>query len=429
MNQKTLIGLAVAALVAIVVAFAVNRSNRPQSEAGGEKETAYFVPALKDHVNDVDKVVITGAESRPVATLTRGASGWSIAEKNGFAADTGKLREFLLKLADAKLVEQKTSNKDKYATLGVEDVAGKDAKGVEIELGGLQKPVKVIIGNGNQHGGTFVRRAGEAESWLASGAIAVDKKSDSWLRKDLADVPASRIAWLTIKPADGKLISLEKKAEGDANFQLAELPKGREAGSDYALNGPASFLGGLRFDDVIPAKDAVPGNKALKASYATFDGLVVDITAWEKDGKDYAQLVASTDHNRAVHRIEAEQEKVANAYKTRTSTVNSAQPPADASTTADGTKPTGVAKDVVAPPEVADAAKDREDKLIALDKEAADLNARFKDWTFVLPPYKYAAINKAPDDFLKPLEDKNAAKKEGAAAKKAPPAKKPAKSG
>ena len=79
MNQKTLIGLAVAALVAIVIAVAVNHSNRPRSESSGEKETLYLLPALKDHVNDVDKFVITGAESKPVATLTRGANGWSIA--------------------------------------------------------------------------------------------------------------------------------------------------------------------------------------------------------------------------------------------------------------------------------------------------------------------------------------------------------------
>ena len=77
----------------------------------------------------------------------------------------------------------------------------------------------------------------------------------------------------------------------------------------------------------------------------------------------------------------------------------------------------------------ADSAKDRESKLAALKKEADDLNARFKDWTFVLPAYKYAAFNKAPDEFLKPLEDKNAAKKDGADAKKPALAKKPAKSG
>ena len=400
MNQKTLIGLAVAALFAIVIAIVVNHANRPQSEAGGEKETAYLVPALKDHVNDVDKVVITGAESKPVATLTRGANGWSIAEKNGFAADTGKLREFLLKLADAKLVEQKTSSKEKYAALGVEDVADKDAKSVEIELGGLQKPVKMIIGNANQHGGTFVRRAGEAESWLASGSFSVDKKTDSWLRKDLTDIAATRIASIDITRPDGKTVRLAKAAEGDANFKLADVPKGREAGSDYAINGPASTLGGLKFDDALPAKDAPPAEKPLKARFATFDGLIVDVTAWDKDGKDYAQFSASEDEKTASAHVDATLAKAKSDEATK---------PADAKAETS-------------------AAKERDAKLAALKKEADDLNARFKDWTFVLPAYKYAAINKAPDDFLKPLEDKNAAKKGGVDAKM-PAAKKPAKPG
>lgn len=399
MNQKTLIGLAVAALVAIVIAFAVDRSNRPRSENGGEAPAAYVVPALRDHVNDVDKIVITGADSKPVVTLTRGANGWSIAEKNGFPADTGKLRELLLKLADAQILEQKTSNKDKYASLGVEDVSAKDAKGVEVELGGLQKPVKLIIGNSNQHGGTFVRRDGEAESWLASGSLVVDKKTENWLRKDLADIAATRISSVDITRPDGKIVRLAKTAEGDANFKLADIPKGREAGSDYAINGPASTLGGLKFEDAVPAKDAPPAEKPLKARFATFDGLIVDVTAWEKDGKDYAQFAASEDETAAAAHIDAEQAKAKEA---------AAAKPADAKETP-----------------AADPAKDRDAKLAALRKDVDDLNARFKDWTFVLPPYKYAAINKAPDDFLKPLEDKKAAKKEGADAKKAPPAKKP----
>ena len=160
MNQKTLIGLAVAALLAIVIAIAVNHSKQPRSESAEVSEkSSYLVPALRDHVNDVSRIVMTGAENKPVATLDRGADGWSIAEKGGYAVDTGKMREFLLKLADAKLVEEKTANKDKYAALGVEDVAGKDAKGIEVELGGLAQPVKLNIGNTNAQGGTFKRRA------------------------------------------------------------------------------------------------------------------------------------------------------------------------------------------------------------------------------------------------------------------------------
>jgi len=433
MNQKTLIGLVVAALIAIVIAIAINHSNRPRSEGGGEEKTSYLVPSLRDHVNDVDKLVLTGADSKPIATLTRNANGWSIAEKGGFAADTGKLREFLLKLADSKLIEEKTANKDKYAALGVEDVANKDAKGVEVELGGLGQPLKVIVGTANARNGTFVRRGGEAQSWLASGNLNVDNKPENWVRKDLIDVPATRIASVSVTHADGKSVRVAKQAEGDANFNLADVPKGREPGSEFAVNGLASTLGGLRFDDVLPAKNAAtPDDKPLKARYATFDGLIVDVTAWEKDGKDYAQFVASTDPDQASRHIAAQQVKAkadsdaqGSAQQKNASSQSAAAPKAD-----DASKPADAGASAKSTPaksaDAGDPAKDREQELAALDKEASDLNARFNDWTYVLPAYKYANINKSQDDLLKPLDDKKDDKK-GTAQKKAPmpPAKKP----
>ena len=381
MNQKTLIGLAVAALIAIVAAIVISNASKPRSE-GGSEQAQYVVPELRDHVNDVNKLTVTVAEDKVIATISRGTDGWSIAEKGGYAADTGKLREFLLKLADAKLIEQKTGNKDKYAALGVDDVSGKDAKGVQVELGGLAQPVKLIIGTSNPRGGTFVRRAGDAQSWLASATLNVDKKSEDWLRKDLADVAATRVASVAITQADGKTVRVAKQAEGDANFKVADVPKGREPGSEFSANGLASTLGGLRFDDVILAKDAAPGDKPLKARYATFDGLVVDVVAWEKDGKNYAQFVASSDTGQASRSIATQQTETGAAK-------------ADAAAATEQPKPAAN-----------DPAKDREQKLAALDKEVADLNARFKDWTYVLPAHKYANMNKSLDDLLKPLDDK-----------------------
>ena len=429
MNQKTLIGLAVAALVAIVVAVVLNHSNRPRSETGGDEATRYLVPALRDHVNDVDKLVVTGAENKPIATIARGSAGWSIAEKGGYAADTGKLREFLLRLADAKLVEQKTANKDKYAALGVEDVDGKDAKGVEVELDGLAQPIKLIVGNTDAHGGTFVRRAGDAQSWLASGSLNVDKKAESWLRKDLVDIPVTRIASVEIRRADGKTVRVTKQAEGDASFKLQDVPKGREPSSEYTVNGLASTLGGLRFDDVMPATDAMPGDKALHAHYATFDGVAIDVTAWEKDGKDYAQFVAQLDDDRANQHVTAQQTKEKADYDAEVAAQTQKTPAADASKAADA-KSEAASAQPVKPASVADPAKDRERKIAEIGKEVSDLNGRFKDWTFVLPAYKYANINKSMDDLLKAPEEKKESKKDekkSAAPKKdAPAPKKPA---
>jgi hypothetical protein len=410
MNQKTLIGLVVAALAAIVAAIALNHSSRPRSET--IEASTWLVPALRDHVNDVNKLVVTGAESKVLATLERGANGWTLAQKGGYPADTGKLRAFLLKLADAKRLEQKTSNKDKYAVLGVEDVAAKDAKGVEVEVDGLAQPLKVIVGTADPRGGTYVRLAGEAESWLTSTSLTVEKGAAEWLQKDLSDIPATRIASIAITHADGSRATVSKNAESDANYTLADIPKGREPGSEYTINGLASVLAGLRFDDVLPAKDAVPGDKPLKARYATFDGLVVDVIAWEKDGKDHAQFVASLDEVQADKGIATAQAKAKADYEAATAAA------ADASKK----DAKGAGNDAPAKPlAISDPKKDHDDRLAGVAKQVADLNARFNGWTYVLPAYKYANINKSLSDLLKPLEEKKAD-----AAEKPKPAAKPA---
>ncbi len=408
MNSRTLIGLCVAALLALVAAIALNHVQKPVSDGGAT--SAYLAPTLRDHLNDISKIVVTGADNKTIATLVRGANGWGMVEKDGYPVDTGKLREFLLKLADAKLVEQKTENKDKYPTLGVEDVAGKDAKGVLVQIDGLAQPLQLIVGNTNPRGGgTFVRRAGEAQSWLASGTFSVEKNPVDWLKKDLVDIAADRIQMVTIDHPDGTHVRVAKNAPGDANFTLDPIPKGREPGAEYSINGLASTLAALRFDDVVPAKDAPPDDKALKARYAMFDGLVIDATVWEKDAKDYAKFAASLDTTQAEKDIAAAQAKAKADFES-------------ASIAKSGETKDAKATDApIKPLVVSDPVKDRENRLVGLNKEVADLNARFSGWTFVLPAYKYASINKTIEDLLKPPQASKQAQSAKATAGRKPP--------
>ena len=64
----------------------------------------------------------------------------------GYPADAAKVRKLLLALAEAKPVEEKTSNPANYAALGVEDVSSADATGVRVELEGTAQPVNLIVG-------------------------------------------------------------------------------------------------------------------------------------------------------------------------------------------------------------------------------------------------------------------------------------------
>jgi len=406
MNNKTLLGLAAAALVALLVAVLLNYSNKPLNET--TEQIRYLLPGLREHVNEVSQITLTGADNKPVATLKRGDVGWAVAEKSGYPADLTKVREFLLKLADATLIEQKTSNKDRYAELGVEDVVDKDAKGVLVELAGLAQPVRLIVGNynGGGGGGTFVRLPTEKQSWLAKGNIAVEKSAPNWLRHELTDVQAARFREVVLTAPDGKILKAAKAAPGDVNYKLADVPKGRGPSSDFAANGLVSTLAGLRFDDVLPARDAEPGDKVYKAHYVAYDGLVVDVQAWEKDGKDYARFTATLDAAAAESQIKTDQAVAKTQFEAKQFDAKQARPDANDKATAD-TKLDAAksAPDLTPPLAISDPAKDHADRLALIIREIADLNKLFDGWSFVLPVYKFANINKSMDEMLKPLDD------------------------
>lgn len=413
-NPKSVLSLGVIAALAIAVATAIQVGRKPASE--GAQVAQPLLPELREHINDVSAVTLTGGGDKPIATLEKGAAGWSVKEKGGYRADAGKLREFLLKLADASLLEPKTQSDKRYAELGVEDVKAADAKGVLVGLAGLAKPTQVILGHYNaRSAGTFVRRAGEAQSWLAKGNLSADANVANWLDKALADIPATRLREVVLTAPDGKVVRAYKDQEGDANFKVADVPKGRELSSEYAANGLGTALAGLRFDDVFRARDAAPpaDGKVNRAHFAAFDGLVVDATAWKKDEKVYARFAVSLDEKAAQARLVADQakaradweteEKARAAKEAQTSQTSAGKDAAKK----EGAAPAGDAKPAtmpVAPLAVSDPAKDTQQRLEELNREVSELQQRFEGWTYVLPNYRFESLAKRMDELLKPLD-------------------------
>jgi hypothetical protein len=390
--------IAVAALVAMLLAVWAGSLREPAETLGtGEP----LVPGLADGINEVRVLKITGASSLVIATLNRSENGWTIAEKNGHPADVAKIREYLLKLADAKVVEAKTADPNNYAKLGVEEISAVDAKGALVEITGLAAPVRLVVGNANARGGegTYVRRADEVQSLLASGSFAADKVAANWLVRDIADIPSSRVREVAIE-SQGKTLRVAKDTAAEANYRVLDIPRGREAASEFVANGLAAVLSGLRFDDVLPLAGAEPGEaRTWKVRYAMFDGLVVESTAWEIDGKDYARFAARVDDEVAARHVESEQDAEAARFEQSKAEVEAANKAALES---------NPKADQVALPEaplvVTDRAKDREQRLAALRKEADDFNARVKDWTYVIPAFKFANMNKTLEDMLKPAD-------------------------
>lgn len=407
MMQKRLLSLLL--ITVAVLGIGLILTQRQQPVVQNEAQTGPLVPGLAEALNDVNLIRITRAGDELVAELKRGDSGWTVANRHDYPADMGKVREYLIKLSEAKVREAKTSKPENYARLGVEDLATEGAKGLGVEIGGLKAPVKLIVGisAGGGSPGTFIRRQGEAESYLVSGDVIPEREGPNWLAREILSLPSSEVRAVTVTAPDKAQLKIEKPDPAQPNYSVLGIPKGRELTSESIGNLTAAVLDGLTLEDLQPAADAAADAGATwSASYAGYDGQVVDLKLWEKDGKHWASFVARIDEAALDAWIAAEKAKADAARETAQAqaaakAADDAKPAADAAT-APAEPVVAAADNAAAIPEPFDAEKARADKLAELEKRVAELNARTSPWVYAIPNWKAANIRKKMDDLLKP---------------------------
>jgi Domain of unknown function (DUF4340) len=367
-NGRSLLVVAVIAALCVVLAFFATRPDDSVSDAG-----ALLVPELAESLNSVQSVRIIGAGNQPVATLERGADGWSVAEKGGYAADVVKLRQALIALSEARIVEEKTSNPDYYDRLGVQPIDAEGATGVAIAItaGDTTLP-QLILGDPVNNAGRYVRRADEATSFLIDRNPDVPNATAQWLTTEIVDVPSADVASVTISHADGESVRISKSSADEANFSVADIPDGRELLYPGVANVIANALRELKLDDVAAnSADAVTPD--VTSEFVTFDGLVVTLTGRAIDGDNWITIAASY-------------------------AADSAPPPADEQP-ADETTPADA-------PGSATAEADEGAAQPAADPSArADaINARVAGWRYRIPAHLYDQATRRMSDLLKAPE-------------------------
>ena len=155
-------------------------------------------------------------------------------------------------------------------------IDSEDAGGVLVEFEGVDVP-PVIIGNTEPaREAVYARRADEQTSWLVSGEIDIADDTLQWLGRNVIDISASQIAEVEITHPDGEVVLISKAAFGQPNFDVANIPDGRELKRASIANSIASVIEGLEIDDVVPADES--GYSELtttRATYRAFDGYVI----------------------------------------------------------------------------------------------------------------------------------------------------------
>lgn len=299
MNRRSLTWL-VGVLVVLALLTGVALRNQRDTQSAPQGAEGLFAPGLKRQLNDISRIVITGPGNAAIATLERGADRWTVAGRDNYPADVGRIRKNLLALAEARIIEQKTANPEFYDRLGVQDISSPSAGGVQLAISGGKEPIDLIVGL-TQPGTselTYVRRAGEPGSWLVAAQFDIAKTGGEWLDRTLTDIPAGRIETVTIdhpgvetlrisrapepaQPAAADPAAADPAAEGIVEFRVEGIPAGREPSYPGVANGVASVLADLPLEDV-QSREAlgVQTGKPIVARFVTTDGLTVEASSW-----------------------------------------------------------------------------------------------------------------------------------------------------
>ena len=292
MSRRAL-GILLGVLAALALVIGLGSLANREPAAGTDR----FLPELAPELANLTGVQVTGPGDTVIARVTREGDRWVVQEAGGYPADVAKLRQNLQALAEARRLEEKTSSPGLYDRLGVADPGQAGSRAIRLEFQGPNPVPAVIVGDTGVNGAdaAYLRRAGEATSWLVSGRYSFGKLVGDWLDRALVDLPADRVRGVTITQPDGAVLRLTKADASTPDFTVADIPKGRTLSFEGVANGVGGALSGLTLDGV--AKREVLGAtppKPVVARFEAFDGLVVEASAWRlADGTRFTFLASA----------------------------------------------------------------------------------------------------------------------------------------
>src|SRR5436305_9798914 len=294
MRQRSFLVLLAATVIvaaaAIVVLAAGDRTASPAPS--GERA----LPGLAAKLGDLAWVGLSRGPTKIDFAAVNGS--WAVVEKGNYPAAQGKMRQLLLGLADLTLVEPKTERPELFVRLDLDDPANGKATDLKLNDRIGQTVAELIVGKrradrlGTGNDAAYVRKPGIERAWLARGSLEVGGEIIDWLDRRILDIPAARIASVTLTASDGATLTLSR-AQPAERFAVADpLPDTKF--KPAALAEPAGALAALDLADVKPAADQpMPDSGVATASFATFDGLKLDLRLVSRENGDWIAIAAS----------------------------------------------------------------------------------------------------------------------------------------
>lgn len=290
MNTKSLV-----VLVVLLVAGAMSYfySNIERQINSADSIGSAILPGLFEALNDVDSFSVIGAGDKVIATMQRQQDQWVLAERNNYPADLSKIRNVVLALAEAKIIEEKTSNQSLYAKLGVEDVTANEAAGVKVIVTYGEKKQQLVVGKpGPQINKTrYVRRADEKTSWLVDRKIDLNYEVPHWLQKDILSVEPAEMSAITLKLHDGETLEIFNHKHGEEDvFAVLNLTDPNAQVIEAEVHQITNALSSFQLLDVENRASFEGGEPTYTIKFELKTGVNLELIAYEVE-KDHFMAI------------------------------------------------------------------------------------------------------------------------------------------
>jgi hypothetical protein len=430
-NKSLIIVAGVAAIAAAAASVMVTSRTSREAVKPVSKDAGPLYPGLRDNVNNVAKIKVKrGTVDSALTKMPGDKPVWVVESRGNYPAEFDPVRRLIGGLAEAMIVETKTSKPEYYERLGLGDYGKAGAAGTHVELADAEgKPLAaLIIGNlsregagVNEPGGSkpsyFIKKDGEPQCYLVKGELAVQAEPMSWVHKSIAEVDAAKVRSVTVtQPVPGstvegagpvrpaEVVTVSRASQAEQKFTLENMPLGRGLKDENKLMNLSQAVSNLVMDDVMPASGMDFSSPDATVEAHLFHGEIITAKMIMKDNKKWWAFEASYEEPADTGVPATTTPATPEAPKAETP-ADAANPDAPKSDSPDQAKETAAkAEAAKAEAAKAEAEKAKADEKAAAIKRVAEINEKCGPWAYVLPDYKVTGILVKLDDLLKPAE-------------------------
>jgi hypothetical protein len=138
---------------------------------------------------------------------------------------------------------------------------------------------------GGSKSGTYVRKPGDQQTWLSNGDLDVSLNVRDWVQAGVLDVPAAKIAKLTVEIPGEEPLVIARDAADTAKHALLGLPEGKKLKDGAGIDAIVRAVANIELEDVRKAAAAPAASDVSLAKIEADGGLAITVRL-RKEGDD-----------------------------------------------------------------------------------------------------------------------------------------------